>query len=90
MNKYNHIVVAGLVWASQSFCGLADPTEFLNAVKPVKVVTSAVINEQCELELRKAGQPARLGDDVFTTLYVQIPASQTTTEEDGSVVINPQ
>lgn len=90
MNKYSHIMVAGLVWASQSFCGLDDVTVFLNAVRPIKVTTNAVANAQCEVELRKAGLPARIGDNIFTTVYVQVPASQTTTEEDGSVVINPK
>lgn len=83
MRKYNHIIVAGMVWASQAFCGAEDVTQFLNAVQPRQVSTVAVSKPECVTARRSAGLAPRIGDDMYTVVHVLVPAAQVA--EDGSI-----
>lgn len=83
MHKYSSILVAGMVWASQAFCGSEDVTDFLNAVQPRQVSMVAVPKQECITARRSAGLAPRMDDDMYTVVQVLVPASQVA--EDGSI-----
>lgn len=88
MRKYSNVVIGGLIWLTNAFCGPEDVAQFLislPAKRQADVKVTSTVYPDCAIARRQSGLTPRLDDNILYTVFYRVDANMIA--DDGSLLL---